>query len=165
MQTKNFKNLPYLFYDRAREFSSIVAFYYNPQEGNSKNRDKIQLNSLTWQEVKNKVDSLAAGLISKGLQKGERVGILANTRYEWAVVDIGTLSAGGILATYYHTCTPEELIYLINDSGAKYLFVEDKKQLDKIRQIKDQLGLKLLIVIDNSIGSPEDKKQEENDTE
>ena len=60
---------------------------------------------MTWKQAGERVKAIAAGLLSLGLEREERVGILSNTRVEWLLCDLGILSAGGATTTVYPSST------------------------------------------------------------
>src|SRR6187200_963072 len=64
--------------------------------------------SMTWKQTYERVKAMAAGLLSLGLAREQRVGILSNTRVEWLLCDLGILSAGGATTTVYPSSTPED---------------------------------------------------------
>ena len=84
------------------------------------------------------VRSLALGLIDLGVEKGDKVSILANTRPEWTYYDFAALTAGATVVPIYQTNSPEECQYVLENSDAKVVIVEDSEQLDKIRQVRDR---------------------------
>src|SRR3954469_7516816 len=88
--------------------------------------------SMTWRQAGERVTAMAAGLLSLGLHREERVGILCNTRLEWLLADLGILSAGGATTTVYPSSTAEECAFILADSDTRYAFVEDAKQLAKL---------------------------------
>ena len=67
-----------------------------------------------------------------GLVKGDRVAILSENRWEWAVTDFATLAMGGVDVPLYGTLTPEQIGYMLRDSGAKVVVVSTGEQYDKI---------------------------------
>jgi long-chain acyl-CoA synthetase len=75
---------------------------------------------------------VAAALADLGVQRGDRVAILANTRREWAEVDLGIVSAGAVVVPVYQQTTSEGLAHVVVDAGAVVLFVEDPLQLEKL---------------------------------
>jgi long-subunit acyl-CoA synthetase (AMP-forming) len=81
--------------------------------------------SATWGDWDKQSREIAAGLIALGVGKGERSCVLANTRPEWLYVDIGILMAGGVTVPIYQSNLAHECEYIINDSGAKVVFVEN----------------------------------------
>ena len=103
---------------------------------------------LTWKELEGQVKAFAAAMIDLGLQPGDRVAILSFNRVEWMVADLGTMLAGGVVVPIYHTNTAEQCAYIIKDSGAKFVVVEDSVQLYKVRlQWADLFDLQDVILI------------------
>ena len=85
------------------------------------------------------VRPLALGLTELGVEKGDRVSILGNTRPEWTYFDFAALSIGATVVPIYQTNSPEECRYVLENSDAKVVVVEDAEQLEKIREVRDQL--------------------------
>ena len=79
---------------------------------------------LTAREVENDVRAAAKGLIAAGVHAGDRVAIMARTRYEWTILDFASWFAGAIVVPIYETSSPEQVDWILNDSGAVALFVE-----------------------------------------
>ena len=97
--------------------------------------------SRSFEEVRNTVRSLALGLIDLGVEKGDKVSILGNTRLEWTYFDFAALSIGAIVVPIYQTNSPEECQYVLENSDAKVVVVEDEEQIEKIRKVRDRLPL------------------------
>ncbi|MCD6015936.1 MAG: AMP-dependent synthetase and ligase [Solirubrobacterales bacterium] len=93
--------------------------------------------SKTYAEVGEIVRKLSLGLIELGIEKGDKVAILSNTRPEWTYFDFAALSAGATVVPIYQTNSPEECKYVLENSDAVAVIVEDDEQLEKIRQIRD----------------------------
>jgi long-chain acyl-CoA synthetase len=72
--------------------------------------------SMTWRQAGERVKAIAAGLLSLGLKREERVGILSNTRLDWLLCDLGILSAGGATTTVYPSSGAEECAFILADS-------------------------------------------------
>ena len=70
------------------------------------------------------IRSVAKGLIARGIQKGDRVAIMAKTRYEWTVLDFAIIYCGGITVPIYETSSAEQIRWILSDSGAVALIVE-----------------------------------------
>jgi len=114
-----------------------------------------QWRSMTWRQSGERIKAIAAGLLSLGIDREDRVGILCNTRVEWLLADLGVLAAGGATTTVYPSSTAEECAYILADSDTRYAFVEDDKQLAKLAEHRAALPkLTRLILID---GVPGDK--------
>ena len=94
---------------------------------------------LSFTEVGERVRTLALGLMDLGVEKGEKVSILANTRLEWTLFDFAALTAGATVVPIYQTNSPEECHYVLENSDAKVVVVEDAEQLAKVRAVADRL--------------------------
>jgi long-chain acyl-CoA synthetase len=104
---------------------------------------------VTYGELGDIVQEIALGLLDLGIEKGERVCILANTRPEWSYADMAATEAGAVVVPIYQTNSPEECAWVISDSGARAIVCEDETQLAKIAAIREQLpALRTVIVID-----------------
>jgi long-chain acyl-CoA synthetase len=93
----------------------------------------------SFDEVVEIVRPLALGLAELGVQKGDRVSILGNTRPEWTYFDFAALSIGATVVPIYQTNSPEECRYVLENSDAKVVVVEDDEQMEKIAKVRDQL--------------------------
>jgi long-chain acyl-CoA synthetase len=108
---------------------------------------------VTYAQLADIVQEIALGLIDIGIQPGERLCILANTRPEWSYVDMAATAAGAVVVPIYQTNSPEECLWVISDSDACAVVCEDEEQLAKIAAIRDQLpNLRTVIVIDPPAG-------------
>jgi long-chain acyl-CoA synthetase len=79
---------------------------------------------LTAREVESDVRAAAKGLIAAGVHAGDRVAIMARTRYEWTILDFASWFAGAIVVPIYETSSAEQVDWILNDSGAVALIVE-----------------------------------------
>ncbi len=114
--------------------------------------------SMTWRQAGERVKAIAAGLVSLGLEREQRVGILSNTRIEWLLTDLGILAAGGATTTVYPSSTPEDCAYILADSDTRYCFIEDAGQLKKLAVHKAEMPkLAKVILID---GAPDAKDKD-----
>jgi len=102
-------------------------------------KDGEDWHELTFAEVAEIVDELALGLIALGIEPGDRVCVLANTRPEWCFASFAISSAGGVVVPVYPTNSPEECEWVAGNSGAKATFCEDASQVAKIEQVRDAL--------------------------
>ena len=92
---------------------------------------------ITHQQLARKVKHVALGLRELGVQRGERVAILSANRPEWAMADFGCLTSGFPVVPIYPTLRAHQISYLLQDSGARAIFVEDQEQFDKIAPAHD----------------------------
>ncbi len=97
--------------------------------------------SLTWKEVGEKVRAIANGLRALGLQPEQRCAILAGTRIEWILADLGILCGAGATTTIYPSNTPEECAYIIKDSNSVFVFAENDEQVAKLTKKRSELPL------------------------
>ncbi len=93
----------------------------------------------SYTEVGEIVRQLSLGLIELGIEKGDKVSILANTRPEWTYFDFAALSAGATVVPIYQTNSPEECQYVLENSDARVVVVEDDEQLAKIEKVRGSL--------------------------
>ncbi|HEX5526636.1 MAG TPA: long-chain fatty acid--CoA ligase [Solirubrobacterales bacterium] len=93
----------------------------------------------SFSDVLETVRPLAFGLVELGVQKGDRVSILGNTRPEWTYFDFAALSIGAVVVPIYQTNSPEECRYVLENSDSKVVVVEDAEQLEKVRAVRNQL--------------------------
>ena len=89
--------------------------------------------AMTWRQAGERVKAIAAGLRSYRLAREDRVGILSGTRFEWVLIDLGILCAGGATTTVYPSSTAEECAYILDDSSSRFVFAEDAGQVAKLR--------------------------------
>lgn len=82
----------------------------------------------TWQELQSRVDQLAIGLLSTGLQKGDRVALCASNRAEWLVVQLACSKAGFVLVSIAPSTRPPTLVDYLNATLAKALILEPSRQ-------------------------------------
>ncbi len=109
---------------------------------------------VTYTQLADVVQEIGLGLIELGIQPGERLCILANTRPEWSYVDMAATAAGTVVVPIYQTNSPEECLWVISDSDACAIVCEDEEQLAKIAAIREQLpNLRTVVVIDPPTGT------------
>lgn len=107
---------------------------------------------ISWNEWAEEVRNIAAGLLFKGVQPGDRVALLSENRPEWAFVDLGILSDGGVDVPIYPTNRPPQIAYIINNSEAAIVFVSSEEQLRKVLEAKKNCPLlKTIVVIDHGV--------------
>src|SRR5438445_7170159 len=93
--------------------------------------------ALTWRQLGEVVRELALGLIALGRTKGDRVALLSTSRAEWVQADFAILSAGCVTVPIYPSYPPDLVAYIVNDSEAKTLIVEDAAQLAKALEARE----------------------------
>src|SRR3954471_14415401 len=112
---------------------------------------------VSFDEFGDAVRETALGLMSLGIEKGDRVAILANTRPEWAYACFAILTAGGASVSIYQTNSPSEVQYVADHSESKAMFVEDAEQLAKVRKCRPDLPhLEHVVIFEPSDDSGDD---------
>jgi long-chain acyl-CoA synthetase len=105
--------------------------------------------AISSDAVGRRVRSVAAALRSWGLAKGDRVAILGENRWEWAVADFACLCLGLVDVPLYPTLLAEQLAPLLSDSGARVIFVSTRAQYDKIASIRSSTALERIVIMDD----------------
>jgi long-chain acyl-CoA synthetase len=95
--------------------------------------------SLTWRETGDRVERLAAGLLSLGVEPEQRVGIVSNTRVDWILADLAIMCAAGATTTVYPSTNSEDTAYILSDSECRVVFAEDDEQIAKLTQHRNEL--------------------------
>lgn len=80
--------------------------------------------SVTAREFEEEVRATAKGFVAAGIQVGDRIGLMARTRYEWTILDFAIWSAGAVPVPIYETSSTEQINWILRDSGAVALIVE-----------------------------------------
>ncbi|WP_031506542.1 AMP-dependent synthetase/ligase [Streptomyces megasporus] len=141
-----------------REFS-LPALYEVPADGNL--TDLIRRNAvqhpdvpviarkdpadpgrwldLTAEEFLAEMRSTAKGLIAAGVRPGDRIGLMSRTRYEWTLLDFAIWSAGGVTVPIYETSSPEQIQWILEDSGAVGCLVETGAHAAAVESVHDRL--------------------------
>jgi long-chain acyl-CoA synthetase len=105
----------------------------------------------TWREFVTQVRQAARALIALGLDPGGTVCILGFNRPEWTIFNLASMLAGGNSAGIYSTNSPSEVHYVIDNSEASVILVENYKQWQKVHQVRDQLpGLRHVVAMKDS---------------
>ncbi len=135
-----------LFLDRVGRTPDALAFTYPEGSGWRK---------LTWAETEARVRAIACGLRAIGLESENVAAILAGTRIEWVLADLGILCAGGATSTIYPSSTADECAYVLGDSGAVLCFAENEEQVGKLLGQRGQLPALRKIVVFDGAASPD----------
>jgi long-chain acyl-CoA synthetase len=110
--------------------------------------------TVAFDELAGIVDELALGFRDLGVEAGDRVGVLANTRPEWTYASLAISRAGAVVVPIYPTNSPEECAWVVGNSGAKAVVCEDAEQVAKIDQVRGELeALEHVIAIEPADGA------------
>lgn len=110
--------------------------------------------SLTWAETRERAMWVAGGLMSLGLDKGDKVAIMAPNVPEHVIADLGVLHAGGVPLTVYATLAPDQVAYVAENSEAKIAFLAGGDQLARWRPVLDQLPKLTRVVVMDAAAMP-----------
>lgn len=121
-----------LFRNRVAASGNKTAFLYPVADGQP-------WKEVTWSQVSDRADRLAAGLLSLGIENEQRVGIASTTRYEWILADLAIMLSGGATTTVYPTTNADDVSYILSDSECRVVFAEDDEQVEKLRSHKADL--------------------------
>jgi long-chain acyl-CoA synthetase len=110
---------------------------------------------VTWREFGEQVAGVAKGLIAAGVQAGDRVALQAKTRYEWPVLDFAIWTAGAVTVPVYETSSPDQVAWILADSGATAAVVERAEHAAAVDSVRDQapdLG-PLYVIEEDAVGT------------
>lgn len=138
-----------------REFS-LPALYEVPADGNL--TDLVRRNAaqhpdvavmarkaaggwvdVTAREFLAEVRAAAKGLIAQGVRPGDRVALMSRTRYEWVRMDFAVWSAGAVTVPVYETSSPEQIQWILGDSGAVAAIVESAAHAEAVESVRGAL--------------------------
>lgn len=96
---------------------------------------------LSWSAYSRDIEKAAAGLLSLGVKPKDRVALISNTRYEWGCADFANFAIGAATVPVYPNSTPEDIVYMLNESEAAVLIAEGRLTLKVWRKIRAQCPL------------------------
>jgi len=109
--------------------------------------------SISSDELFARAGRIAAGLHSIGLRHGDRLALLSESRVEWTLTDAGCIFAGVIDVPIYPTLTAPQVRYILNDSGASVLVLENFKKFQELETIlSDCPHIKHILLFDSENG-------------
>jgi len=105
---------------------------------------------MTAREYDAAIVAAARGLVAKGVQPGDRVGIMSRTRYEWSLLDWATWAVGAVPVPLYETSSAEQVAWILTDADVSVLFVETPAHAEVVAEVRDQAPtLREVLVIDD----------------
>lgn len=122
--------LPALFRSQAERLGPRIAVRFKQ---NGLYRD------LSWNDYRDKVDACAAALVLHGIERGDRVAILAENRVEWLITDMAILAVGGVTVPLHAPLTARQVHDQLDHAGARFVFVADGAQPAKINEVRPKL--------------------------
>lgn len=132
-----------LFFEAVDKYGEKTAFERLTSE--------TELTGIGYGETRRIVKGVAASLAEQGVERGDRAAILSENRPKWALVDYGCLCAGVIDVPIYATLGVRQVAYLLEDSGAKLVFVSTREQMEKAQEAAAECPQEILIVVFDTI--------------
>lgn len=133
------KTLPELFFHQVKVRGDELAL---------RNKDFGFWQRISWNQYGVQVRTVAAGLTKFGVRPGERVAIMGDNRPEWFYCHLGIMTAGASTCGIYATSSPEEILYILSHSEARFLFLETDEHLDKTLSVLSKTQIEKIIVWD-----------------
>lgn len=127
----NLQNLSTIFFNRVGEMREFPAIQYKV--------GKNPYQSMTWTELGTVVRETACGLAHLGLTPQSKVGIFSQTAHLWVISDFAAIANGAVSVPIYPTSSTSDIEYILNNSKAAFVFVQNEKLLAKVLAIKDKL--------------------------
>ncbi len=132
------KSLATTFFERAELLCEREAVRYK--------ENKSPYKSMTWTALARLVKEMAAGLVARGIEAGDRVAILSQTSHLWAAADLATISSGAVTVPIYPTSSQADIDFILSNSGAKVVFVHGEALLKKVLASKQET-LKTVVLV------------------
>lgn len=137
------KPVSWHFYESCRRFPDRDAQLFNPKLYSNDNKGRF-----TWSEMLQRVESISCGLMYLGMNKGDRAAIISESTPYWTHADMAIACTGGVSVTIFPTLLVSKMVYILNDSDCRFIFVGDLEQLDKVMSIfNDVPKLEKVIVL------------------
>jgi long-chain acyl-CoA synthetase len=92
---------------------------------------------LSWLEYSDRISTVACALLAHQIQPGDRVAIMSNTRLEWSLVDLASLSIHAVTVPIYQTATVDDLRHILNNAQVQILFVENRGMYKNFLKVQD----------------------------
>jgi len=109
-----------------------------------------QWKDISSQELYRQVTAVARALQAWGLGRGDHVAILSENRPEWQIADFACLLLGIVDVPIYATLPADQIIYLLNNSEARAIFVSTQEQLQKVLQIRQQTKIEKIVLMEDA---------------
>ena len=141
--------------------SSIVTindlFFHVASAGNPRSvlwQDELgRWRPISSDNLYQRVRALGKTLVEWGAQKGDRIALIGENRWEWAVSDFATLAIGTANVPVYPTLTGEQIAALVQDAGCRIAIVSTRQQYEKLAAVRAKTQLERIVIMD-SVGAP-----------
>lgn len=107
-----------------------------------------QWQPISSDQIYQRVRALAKAFQSWGLQKGDRIALISENRWEWAITDFATLAVGAVDVPVYPTLTGEQVAALMRDAGCRMAVVSTRQQFEKLNAVRGQTDLERILLMD-----------------
>jgi long-chain acyl-CoA synthetase len=105
---------------------------------------------ISSDQIYQRVRALAQAFLSWGAQKGDRIALIAENRWEWAVTDFAALAIGAVDVPIYPTLTGEQIAVLVADAGCRIAVVSTRQQFDKLNAVRGKTALERILMMDSA---------------
>jgi long-chain acyl-CoA synthetase len=109
-----------------------------------------QWQPISSDQIYHRVRVLAGAFLAWNAQKGDRIALISENRWEWAVSDFATLAVGAVNVPIYPTLTGEQIAVLVKDAGCRIAIVSTRQQFDKLNTVRDQTPLERILIMDSA---------------
>jgi long-chain acyl-CoA synthetase len=106
---------------------------------------------ISSDQIYQRVRALAQAFLSWGAKKGDRIALISENRWEWAVTDFAALAIGAVDVPIYPTLTGEQIAVLIADAGCRIAVVSTRQQFDKLNAVRGQTSLERILMMDSAV--------------
>jgi long-chain acyl-CoA synthetase len=103
---------------------------------------------ISSDQIYQRVRALAETFLGWGVQKGDRIALIGENRWEWAITDFATMAIGAVTVPIYPTLTGEQVAALVADAGCKIAVVSTRQQFDKINAVRGKTELEHTLIMD-----------------
>jgi long-chain acyl-CoA synthetase len=108
-----------------------------------------QWQPISSDQIYQRVRALARAFLEWGAKKGDRIALIAENRWEWAITDFATLAVGAADVPIYPTLTGEQIAALIADAGCRIAVVSTRQQFDKLNSVRALTQLERIVIMDS----------------
>jgi long-chain acyl-CoA synthetase len=103
---------------------------------------------ISSDQIYQRVRILAEAILNLGAQKGDRIALIAENRWEWIIADFATLAIGAINVPIYPTLTGDQIAALVQDAGCRVAIVSNRQQFEKLNAVRAQTPLEHILIMD-----------------
>jgi long-chain acyl-CoA synthetase len=103
---------------------------------------------ISSDQIYQRVRALGRSFLAWGAQKGDRIALISENRWEWAVTDFAALAIGAVNVPIYPTLTGEQIAVLLYDADCRVAVVSTRQQFDKLNAVRGQTKLERILMMD-----------------